>query len=81
MPLESIDELESKEILISSDGDRISDLVREGNDLIDCSLLSITLCVYSNLIDLKILTPIVLCMGDVFVVIAPLATMKMYNII
>ena len=32
MPLASIEELESEEIKISSDGDRISDLVREGND-------------------------------------------------
>ena len=48
MPLASIEELESEEIAISSDGDRISYLVREGNDLVDCSLLSITLCVYSQ---------------------------------
>ena len=32
MPLASVEELESEEIAISSDGDRISDLVREGND-------------------------------------------------
>ena len=31
MPLESVEELESKEIVVSYDGDRISDLVREGN--------------------------------------------------
>ena len=48
MPLASIEELESEEIKLSSDGDRISDLVREGNDLVDCSLLSITLCVYNQ---------------------------------
>ena len=36
MPLASIEELESKEIEISSDGNRISDIVREGNDVVDC---------------------------------------------
>ena len=34
MPLASVEELESEEIAISSDGDRISDLVREGNKLV-----------------------------------------------
>ena len=48
MPLASIEELESEEIKISSDGDRISDLVREGNDVVDCSILSITLFLYSQ---------------------------------
>ena len=48
MPLASIEELESEEMKISYDGNRISDLVREGNDLVDCSLVSITLCVYSQ---------------------------------
>ena len=48
MPLASIEELESEETKISSDGNRILDLVRKGNDLVDCSLLSITLCVYSQ---------------------------------
>ena len=47
MPLASIEELESEEIEISSDGNRISNLVREGNDVVDCSMLSITLCLYS----------------------------------
>ena len=50
MPLESIEELELEEIAILSDGDRILDLVREGNDLVDFSLFSITLCVYSQFI-------------------------------
>ena len=49
MPLASVEELESEEITISSDGDIILDLVREGNDLVDYSLLSITLCVYNQL--------------------------------
>ena len=31
MPLARFEELESKDIAISTDGDRISDLVREGN--------------------------------------------------
>ena len=31
MPLTSFEELESEDIAISTDGDRISDLVREGN--------------------------------------------------
>ena len=53
MPLASIEELESEEIKISSDGDRISDLVREGNDVVDCSMLSIILCVYSQFNSLK----------------------------
>ena len=53
MPLARIEELESEEIEISYDGDRISYLVREGNDLVDCSLLSITLCVYSQFNSLK----------------------------
>ena len=48
MPLANIQELESEEIKISSDGDRISDLVREGNDVVDCSILSITLCLYNQ---------------------------------
>ena len=48
MPLANIEELESEEIKISSDGDRISDIVREGNDVVDCSILSITLCLYSQ---------------------------------
>ena len=48
MPLANIEELESEEIKISSDGDRISDLVRQGNDVVDCSILSITLCLYSQ---------------------------------
>ena len=48
MPLANIEELESEEIKISSDGDKISDLVREGNDVVDCSILSITLCLYSQ---------------------------------
>ena len=53
MPLESIEELESEEIKISSDGDIISDLVREGNDVLDCSMFSITLCLYSQCNSLK----------------------------
>ena len=53
MPLASIEELESEEIKISSDGDRISNLVREGNDVVDCSMFSITLCVYSQFNSLK----------------------------
>ena len=53
MPLASIEELESEEIKISSSGDRISDLVREGNDVVDCSILSITLCLYSQFNSLK----------------------------
>ena len=48
MPLASIEELESEEIKISSDGDRNLDLVREGNDVVDCSILFITLCLYSQ---------------------------------
>ena len=48
IPLASIEKLESEEIKISCDGDRISDLVREGNDIVDFSLLSITLCVYTQ---------------------------------
>ena len=48
MPLANIEELESEEIKISSDGDRISDLVSEGNDVVDYSILSITLCSYSQ---------------------------------
>ena len=48
MTLENIEELESEEVKISFDGDRISDLVREGNDVVDCSILSITLCLYSQ---------------------------------
>ena len=35
-------------LAISSDGDIISDLVREGNDVVDCLILSITLCLYSQ---------------------------------
>ena len=31
MPLASFEELESEDIAISTDGDRISDLIREGN--------------------------------------------------
>ena len=48
MPLASVEELVSKEITISSDVNRISDLVREGNDVVDCSILSITLCLISQ---------------------------------
>ena len=53
MPLASIEELESEEIKVSFDDDKILDLVREGNDLVDCSLLSITLCVYCQFNSLK----------------------------
>ena len=53
MPLESVEELESEEIEISSDGNIILDLVREGNDLVDCSLFPMTLCVYSQFNSLK----------------------------
>ena len=49
MPPANIEELESEEIKISSDGNTISNLVREGNDVVDCSILSITLCLYSQI--------------------------------
>ena len=75
MPLASIEELESKEIKISYDGDRILDPVTEGNDVVDCSMLSITLCLYSQFNSLTP-TPIIICTGDIFVVIAPLDNNK-----
>ena len=53
MPLANIEELELEEIKISSDGDRISDLVREGNDVVDCLIFPITLCLYSQFNSLK----------------------------
>ena len=53
MPLANVEELESKEIEISSNGDIISDLVRVGNDVVDYSMVSITLCVYIQFNSLK----------------------------
>ena len=42
-----------EELKISSDGDIISDILREGNDLVDCSFFSFTICVYSQFNSLK----------------------------
>ena len=44
MPLASFEELESEDIAISIDGDRISDLVREGNFKYMCT------CIYMKVI-------------------------------
>ena len=41
IPLARFEELESEEIAISTDGDRISDLVREGN-------FHVILCIYTK---------------------------------
>ena len=76
MPLASIEELESEEIKISSDDDRISYLVRGGNDLVDFHCCPSPYVYIVNLIHLKTLTPIVICRGDVFAMIAPLDNNK-----
>ena len=41
MPLEIFEEMESEDIVISTNGDRISDLVREGNVMYTLINLSI----------------------------------------
>ena len=48
MPLASFEELESEDIAISIDGDRISDLVREGNFMYTLLIFSIFILKLKN---------------------------------
>ena len=85
MALASFEELESEDIAISTDSDRISDLVREGNFMYTLINLSIFILIifYFNakyiyescLIQWKWIWQIecsYLCVGDLFVVVAPI---------
>ena len=78
MPLASIEDLESEEIKISSDGDRIQILLEKVMMLLIVQYCPSPYVYIVNLIHLTP-TPIVICTGDIFVVIAPLDNNKNVN--